>query len=263
METVVIRKKLLVALVSTIVLAGATLPERGPVPEEKPAAAPEKADGKPEVTEERPVPADEDTSTPSEESAEKPSPPVKEDAAAYAACIGELRTMSASFEEQPAVDGDGGCGMEKPILLRSIDGKVSVDPPAQVRCETALALARWTSGSVRPALALSHPGETLKSLQQASGYVCRNRNGARNGRISEHALGNAIDIAGLAFESGRTLAIEPRDHDSTLVGALQRAIVASACLYFPTVLDPGSDAAHETHLHLDVRKRRNGFRYCW
>jgi hypothetical protein len=28
------------------------------------------------------------------------------------------------------------------------------------------------------------------------------------------------------------------------------------------VLDPGSDAAHETHLHLDVIDRRNDYRYC-
>ena len=42
----------------------------------------------------------------------------------------------------------------------------------------------------------------------------------------------------------------------------QRAVTASACLYFKTVLDPGSDAAHETHLHLDVIERRNDYRYC-
>ena len=42
-----------------------------------------------------------------------------------------------------------------------------------------------------------------------------------------------------------------------------RAITEAACLYFTTVLDPGSDAAHQNHLHLDVKERRGGYRYCW
>jgi hypothetical protein len=28
------------------------------------------------------------------------------------------------------------------------------------------------------------------------------------------------------------------------------------------VLDPESDAAHETHFHLDVLERKGGYRYC-
>lgn len=107
------------------------------------------------------------------------------------------------------------------------------------------------------------PGKTLVGLEQASGYVCRNRNGAADGKISEHAHGNAVDIAAFVFSDGSRLEIAPREKDSTIEGAVQRAAVASACLYFTTVLDPGSDAAHETHLHLDVIKRKNGYRYCW
>ena len=74
----------------------------------------------------------------------------------------------------------------------------------------------------------------------------------------------AVTIAYLlALESANDLAIAPREKDSSLEGAFQRAVVATACLYFTTVLDPGSDAAHETHLHLDVKARRNGYRFCW
>src|SRR5690606_12526630 len=122
---------------------------------------------------------------------------------------------------------------------------------------------RWASAALIPALKAARPGDRLAALRQASGYVCRNRNGASKGRISEHALGNAIDIASFVFESGKTLVIAARERDSTLDGAFQRTIAAAACLYFTTVLDPGSDAAHENHLHLDVKARRGGYRYCW
>ena len=40
------------------------------------------------------------------------------------------------------------------------------------------------------------------------------------------------------------------------------AVSATACLYFSTVLDPESDAAHENHFHLDLLERKAGFRYC-
>ena len=53
-----------------------------------------------------------------------------------------------------------------------------------------------------------------------------------------------------------------RQDDGTAEAAFQRALNALACLYFTTVLSPGSDAAHQDHLHLDVIKRRSGFRYC-
>ncbi len=107
------------------------------------------------------------------------------------------------------------------------------------------------------------PGETISGLSQASAYVCRNRNGATDGKVSEHAFGNAIDIAGFTLKSGKTITIRPAGRDATLEGAFQRAITEAACLYFTTVLDPGSDAAHQNHLHLDVKARRGGYRYCW
>jgi len=165
--------------------------------------------------------------------------------------------------EAPAVEDGEACGMEKPVSLSALPGDIKVEPEATVRCETALQLARWMEGAVKPAMAAAMPGETITGLSQASAYVCRNRNGATEGKISEHAFGNAIDIAGLTLKGGKTITIRPADKDATLEGAFQRAITEAACLYFTTVLDPGSDAAHQNHLHLDVKERRGGYRYCW
>jgi hypothetical protein len=36
----------------------------------------------------------------------------------------------------------------------------------------------------------------------------------------------------------------------------------SACTRFTTVLGPGSDRDHETHLHVDLAERRGGYRIC-
>jgi hypothetical protein len=37
---------------------------------------------------------------------------------------------------------------------------------------------------------------------------------------------------------------------------------ASACARFSTVLGPGSDGYHQTHVHVDLESRRSGYRIC-
>ncbi len=228
-------------------LAGAAeLPEEGPLPVRRPEG---------QVV----GPVKDKVGEEAEKARERP----REDEREQADCRAALKRIGAVFEGAPAVEDGKACGIVKPVLLKGLPGGVAVEPAATIRCDTALQLARWLEGSVKPAVAAAMPGEAVVGLSQASAYVCRNRNGATEGRISEHAFGNAIDIAGFALRSGKTITIRPADKDATLEGAFQRAITEAACLYFTTVLDPGSDAAHQNHLHLDVKERRGGYRYCW
>lgn len=234
-----------------LVLAGAAeLPEEGPLPARRPAE---------QAVEDAKDAAGQKVRDEAEKATERP----REDAKEAAACLMALRAIGAVFEEAPAIEDGKACGIARPVLLRGLPGGVAVEPEATVRCDTALQLARWMEGAVKPSVEAAMPGETITGLSQASAYVCRNRNGAAEGRISEHAFGNAIDIAGFTLKSGKTIAIRPADRDATLEGALQRAVTEAACLYFTTVLDPGSNAAHQNHLHLDVKARRGGYRYCW
>jgi hypothetical protein len=55
-----------------------------------------------------------------------------------------------------------------------------------------------------PALAGSVNTE-LKSIQTGPGFECRNQNGAAAGKLSAHAEGLAIDIAGFELANGRCL----------------------------------------------------------
>jgi hypothetical protein len=131
-----------------------------------------------------------------------------------------------------------------------------------MRFETALALSRWTKEMMLPAAALALPDKKVTAIANASTYICRNRNSAETGRISEHAKGNAVDISTISFDKGDPLVMKPRGEDGTVEGAFQRTITAAACLFFRTVLSPGSDATHQDHLHLDVLERKGGYLYC-
>ena len=310
--------RLLAPLLSLLLLAGAGLPENGPLPEKKPAAVepdqgttvatpqekpdvkpedakpevkpeavkpevkpeegkPEgvtpdvKPDEKPQTTEDGKAPASEakpENPVDAKPAADhKPPEPVltikPEDEKDYAACLVDLKAIGAVFKEVPRIDDGRGCGIDKPLTLSTVLPGITLKPEGTMRCETALELARWTKDAVLPAakVALESEGE-LTTINQASSYICRLRNNAKTGKISEHARGNAIDIASFTFKNGKSIEIQPRDEDSTLAGAFQRAVTATGCLYFETVLDPGSDEAHENHLHFDVIERKGGYRYC-
>jgi len=252
---------------AALLLTAAALPSNAPLPQPKPDApaavmpTPEPRPQPPDASE-----PDEPTPQPKAEMQGPPRPPpaiAGESDEDHKTCETELQAMGATFKDIPRIDDGNGCGIDKPILLSEALPGIRVKPEGKMRCATALALAHWMKESVIPAAetALKEAGR-ITTINQASTYICRLRNSAATGKISEHARGNAIDVASFTFEKGTTVAVEPRREDPTLTGAFQRTVSAAGCLYFTTVLDPESDAAHEHHFHLDVISRNGGFRYC-
>ncbi|WP_245505535.1 extensin family protein [Rhizobium sp. BK068] len=282
------------ATAALFILPGTTLPDYGPVPQEKPqveggVATPDEKAPVPEpkprtASEASPAPANPpavqgvkppDAARPGKKKPEKFGPPAPgtleaqnltiepESDADHAECVKELHTLGAVFKDIPRIDDGHGCGIDKPITLSEALPGINVKPEATLRCPVAVALARWMKESVIPAAAVAAKEQgNITTINQASSYICRLRNGAFTGKISQHARGNAIDIASFSFEKGKDIAVKPRREDPTLAGAFQRTVSASGCLYFSTVLDPENDVAHETHFHMDVSQRKGGFRYC-
>lgn len=182
----------------------------------------------------------------------------------YAACLDDLRGFGMSFRETPPIaeEDDPDCGIRRPIEVDRIVPGVDMQPEAVMRCETARALARWVSTFVLPASLRLEDRGPVTVVEHGSSYVCRRRNGNPEGKVSEHAFGNAIDVIGFRFASGDPIPVQPRMREGTMAEAFQRGVRSSACMDFTTVLGPGTDAAHDDHLHLDIKQRRGGFRLC-
>ncbi|MVA09907.1 extensin [Agrobacterium vitis] len=236
--------------------ASVPAPDTVPVPTPSPAA-PTPA---PAPTPASPAPAPSAEPAP----APAPAPPIMtEDPQAYNQCLTDLKAAGAQFTERPRIDDGDGCGIDKPLEVTEILPGVSLKPKATLRCAAALELSEWMRTLVIPAADQALPDKgRLTAVDQASSYICRNRNSRSDGKMSEHAKGNALDIAGFEFEKGDVpMKIVP-DSEPTLPGAFQRTINSSACLYFTTVLAPGADETHKDHMHLDLIKRRNDYRVC-
>jgi hypothetical protein len=139
-------------------------------------------------------------------------------------------------------------------------GPVAIRPAATLACPIVSALDRWTADSVQPA-AQRWFGTRVVEIKQISAYSCRGRNGDSHAHISEHAFGNALDIAAFMLADGRRINVETAWYGLPEEQGFLRDIQASACHHFTTVLAPGSNAAHYNHIHVDLR-RRSGRDIC-
>src|SRR5438552_4987877 len=80
-------------------------------------------------------------------------------------------------------------------------------PAATLACPLVSALDTWMAGDVQPA-ALRWFGQPVVEIKQISAYSCRGMNGNPNASISEHAFGNALDIAVFTLADGRKLTVK-------------------------------------------------------
>ncbi|HEX7792505.1 MAG TPA: extensin family protein, partial [Afipia sp.] len=86
-------------------------------------------------------------------------------------------------------------------------GSVSLKPAATLACPIVSALDRWLADSVQPA-AQRWFGSPVAEIKQISAYSCRGMNGNSRSRISEHAFGNALDIASFTLADGRRISVK-------------------------------------------------------
>jgi Extensin-like protein C-terminus len=137
----------------------------------------------------------------------------------------------------------------------------AVTPPATLACPLVSALDRWVSQGVQPA-ALHWFRSPVVSIKQISSYSCREMVGSGSSGISEHAFGNALDIAGFTLADGRTIAVKDGWHGTPEEQGFLHDVQLYACETFSTVLAPGYNAAHYNHIHVDLMRRASGRRPC-
>jgi Extensin-like protein C-terminus len=133
-------------------------------------------------------------------------------------------------------------------------GPVAMKPAATLACPIVSALDRWLADSVQPA-AQRWFGARVVEIKQISAYSCRGMNGNSRAHISEHAFGNALDIAAFTLADGRTVTVKNGWKGMPEEQGFLRDIQAAACQQFNTVLAPGSNVYHYDHIHVDLMRR--------
>lgn len=183
------------------------------------------------------------------------------DAEQFDMCVRALRDRNVKFDELPAQVAIPPCGITRPIRVNRLSSGVQVTGKPTLNCATVLALDTWVTSGVQVASKI-HLDTQIQTIGISTSYQCRRRNNASNGKFSEHAFGNGIDV--VSFSAGDNVLYPVQPYESAEVAAAQFQAQArsSACEHFTTVLGPGSNAAHSNHFHLDLAIRRGGFRLC-
>jgi hypothetical protein len=140
-------------------------------------------------------------------------------------------------------------------------GPVEVKPAATLACPIVSALDRWIAQSVQPA-SLRWFNQPVVEIKQISAFSCRSMNNQAGAKISEHAFGNAIDVAAFVLADGRTVKVKDGWRGRPEEQGFLRDVQGAACEQFNTVLAPGADAFHYDHIHVDLMRRASGRRIC-
>lgn len=150
--------------------------------------------------------------------------------------------------------------MRSPQVTASVT-PAALSPTATLACPLVSALDRWVAEGVQPA-AQRWFGTQVATIKQISAYSCRGMVGAGTSHVSEHAFGNALDIAGFVLADGRKISVKDGWRGSPEEQGFLHDVQLFACETFTTVLAPGYNAAHYDHIHVDLMRRASGRRPC-
>ena len=140
-------------------------------------------------------------------------------------------------------------------------GPVEVKPAATLACPIVSMLDQWITAAVQPA-ALKWFRQPVVEIKQISAYSCRGMNGNPNAHISEHAFGNALDIAEFTLADGHKITVQYGWHGTPEEQGFLHDVQAAACEDFTTVLAPGANVYHYNHIHVDLMRHYNGRHIC-
>ena len=147
----------------------------------------------------------------------------------------------------------GSPGATCPLIdtLRVQGGEVALSSSFLASCRLAVSFALFEHHVLQPAAQAIY-GQAVTRVDHLGSFACRNVYGRENGRRSQHATANALDIAGFRLADGRSINVLkdwPKDNQDA---RFLRQVRDGACDMFSGVLSPDYNAAHRDHFHLDV-----------
>jgi hypothetical protein len=186
---------------------------------------------------------------PAEPAVEEPAAPPRDYQVACPAVLNGEVTASAL----PPIH-ENMCGLQSPLSLEAVmaNGRsVPLNAPVTTDCGMATALPGWIADVDRWLMATEKT--RIATVNVGTNYACRNVNNAKEGNLSFHAFGDAMDVIGFTLEDGRTISVTTAWPGTVEQGSrIIRFAHDAACTHFTTVLGPEANELHRDHLHIDL-----------
>jgi hypothetical protein len=166
-----------------------------------------------------------------------------------ALCDQVLASSGLRYSRQADSPASAKCPLQN--TLRVQGGEVRLSSSFLASCPLAVAYVLFDIHTLQPA-AQAVFGQPVARIDHLGSFACRNVYGRTQGRLSQHATANALDIAGFRLADGRRISVLADWSDSGDKGRFLREVRDGACKQFSTVLGPDYNAAHRNHFHVDM-----------
>jgi hypothetical protein len=171
-------------------------------------------------------------------------------------CRAALGNTDLRFTPMPDRPSDENCALQGVVRVSRTD--ITFSSGFIATCGLAAAWTLFEAHALQPA-AQTHFVQKVARVEHLGTYACRNVYGRAEGRRSEHASANAIDLGGFVLADGTRISVL-NDWKSSGDGqtgdgrkaAFLRDVRDGACRFFDVVLGPDYNEAHRNHLHLDM-----------
>ncbi|MFN4041785.1 MAG: extensin family protein [Brevundimonas sp.] len=174
-------------------------------------------------------------------------------------CMALLRDAGVQVSRAADRNEGGFCIVQGAVRLTG--GTTPLAPAGVVmQCPMAVRHVLWDRHVIQPA-ALEIMGAEASRIDNLGTYACRRVYGSQSptDRPSQHARANALDVAGIRLDDGRTVSVL-RDWDGEgpagpEAATFLRRLRDGGCRLFGNVLTPDYNAAHADHFHVDAARR--------
>ncbi|HMJ54640.1 MAG TPA: extensin family protein [Polyangiaceae bacterium] len=178
-------------------------------------------------------------------------------AADGAACRAELTNLGIRFRElADRTEPDAqGCGIPHGVIVTKGPLGFTYAPPLQIDCSLAKELP-WIEQVIQEQ-AEQHLGAPIKQIVTLGTFSCRKVRGGFTGRLSEHAVGNAIDFGAFVPRRGAAVSVSrdyrPLDDSPGARGLFLRGVFHGLRGHggLTHVIGPETRSDHHDHIHID------------
>ena len=158
---------------------------------------------------------------------------------------------SSDLRYRPQADSATGAQCPLQNVVRVEGSSVRLSSSFLASCPLAVAYALFERHALQPAAQRAF-AQPVVQVDHLGSFACRNMYNRKEGRLSQHATANALDIAGFRLADGRRINLINDWQGEGAKARFLKDVHASACDSFNTVLGPDYNAAHRNHFHLDM-----------
>jgi hypothetical protein len=145
----------------------------------------------------------------------------------------------------------GDCPLANVVRVQSF-GDVQLSSSFLASCPLALSSTMFVHQRAAPQ-ARAEYGSRLTRINHLDSYACRNIYNRQEGRLSEHATADALDISGFSFANGHSVSVLKGWRATGRGQQYLHSVFKSGCPFFGNALGPDYNAAHANHFHMGMR----------